>query len=613
MHINREDFILKSIQAKAFDALEAIEVTGRHFNRDKLFSMRSIFSLNCVCEDVLRLLVECMLYFFEKKELSDIGLQNNLRNFSALLDSMPEEEKETLPAFIQAIQNNVIYYNPKSTGCRSVKNHLYSYYDIIQSNGDIFKREIWLLDELRISTDRTNQSIRRSVIDYRLIKNDVNKQLVKKYFQHILCDTNDSVSTFMGKFQTLKTLLNMIEIPYTEWTKDEALKVFEMYQLKTSRKTVADRYIHMKAFTSYLVGENFIDDSPIKTLVDLGRVGAYKYKSTAPEDYVVKQIFSNLNKFDPEVALWFLIVKCTGWRGSDVSQTPRKCLEFKQNKNGNPIYSIRTYSSKMKKDVVNVIPENLFILIETYLNEHTSTSKYLFPSKKIKSCIQRSTFVQRFKNTARELNIKNIDGTPYEFKPHSFRHLMAVKMKENDIPLQFIQDQLHHNSPEMTMAYMEYTQRQLLKDANRFYDINGELCPIDVDIELTDDEQYADYLSKYINARTLSNGICSKSAKLGPCPHGNACLDCHSFRTSPAFLPELKDQLHKAEIFLAKAIENDWKPQIKTNEADVEKLKDLISKIDFTESNVKVAREGNDCQLPTEMEEAGNDHQRTRA
>lgn len=430
---------------------------------------------------------------------------------------------------------------------------------------------------------------------------------------HLIFETNNSVSTLFSKFQALKTMLNLIEVPYTEWTRNEATLAFETHLQKTSRKTVAARYLDMRAFTHFLIEENIIEDSPIKTFVDLGKPGKYEYKSTAPENYVVNQIFSKLDKFNPEVALWFLIVKCTGGRGSDVCQTPRKCLEFKQDKDGNPVYSIRTYSSKFKKDVVNVIPENLYNLVDTYIKESKSTNKYLFPSKKINSCIQRSTMVQRFKDKIRELNITNVDGTPYEFKPHSFRHLMAVKMRENDIPLQFVQEQLHHNSPEMTMAYMEYTQKQLLKDANKFYDINGELCPVDVDIELTDDEQYAEYLNKYINARTLPSGICSKSAKLGPCNHGNACLDCQSFRTSPAYLPELRDQLYRAEVFLAKAIENDWKPQIKTNEADVSKLKDLIRKIEYTDNIGEVVCENKISKQPTVKEEPRDKRRRTRA
>lgn len=611
--MNREDFISKSIKTKTFNAKEAVEVTGRYFKNDQCFSLRNIYTLNCDSEDILRLIVECMLYQFEANKLSDIALQSILRYFSAILDSMPEEDKASLHAFIQAMQNDVIYFNPRSTGCRSAKNHLYAYYDMMQSNGDIFKREIWTFEELQIAKDRMNQSTRRSVIDYRAIKNEKNKLLIKRYMYHLIFETNNSVATFMSKFQTLRTLLNLIDVQYCNWEKDDAIKAFEIYLHKTSRKTLSTGYQFMRSFTNFLISENIIDDSPIKTLVDLGRIGSFKYKSTAPEDYVVQQIFSNLNRFDPEVALWFLILKCTGGRGSDVCQTPRKCLELKQDKDGNPIYSLRTYSSKMKKDVVNVIPENLYILIDKYTSEHKSTNYYLFPSKRINSCVQRGSIVKRFKDTVRELNITNIDGTTYEFRPHSFRHLMAVKMKENDIPLQFIQEHLHHNSPEMTMAYMEYTQKQLLKDANKFYDINGELCPIDVDIELTDDEQYAEYLNKYINARTLPNGICSKSAKLGPCNHGNACLDCQSFRTSPAFLPELRDQLYRAEVFLAKAIENDWKPQIKTNEADVSKLKDLIRKIEYTDNIVDVVCENKISKQPTVKEDPLDKHRRTRA
>ena len=573
----------KMIEKQVFNIYDYAVATNNDEYSKFFKGRKKLLDLSGYNKDICALVFNTMVYLIEVLDNKPASFSASLLAMNKYLSLMPKGSKKNIDSFVIELNKDIEYFYTKSNENRKIRNHLYTYYDIKQANGDFIKRMIWNLYEIGFSEDRINNATLRKCIDFRVIKNNTNIFLLKKYIYYLIFDTNVSITTITGAFGKIKNCLNTINKPYTDWTKDDAVTCFDILSLSQNKKSIGSSYMNLNQFTRFLIEEEYLIDSPIKTLYELNRNMRYEYKQTSPDDYAVAQIFSKLNTFDPEAVIWFLLIKCTGKRGGDISQTSRNCLEKKENDEGKYIYKVRTHSSKMKKESINIIPENLYNLINNWLKSHPSDSKYLFPSHRGKGkCIQRQTMVNTLKKDIDNAGIKNADGTPYIFQPHTFRHLMAVKMRENDIPLQFIQEQLHHDSPEMTLAYMEYTDKQMLKDANNFYDKNGDLAPIDIEMELTDEEKYVEYLNKYINARTLVNGICSKSSKLGPCSHGNACLDCQNFRTNSSYLPALKNQLAKAKVFLNKAKENGWLPQIKTNEQDIKKLENLINKIEYT-------------------------------
>jgi len=273
----------------------------------------------------------------------------------------------------------------------------------------------------------------------------------------------------------------------------------------------------------------------------------------------------------------FLVLYCTGMRVSEVCQLKPNCLEHVERG-----YFITYYSTKMKKEVMNVIPENLYNILQLKRDSIKDiVQNFLFVGKD-GSAFRSGTFRPYMQRELENFNIKNPDGTVYVYKPHSYRHSIAKKMRELEIPFQYIQEQLHHLSPEMTMNYVEFMDKEKVEKMNSFININGDVSPIKIDVKLDNDEAFAEYMRDFINAQILPNGVCSRPVKLGNCPHCNSCLTCSDFRTSIDNLSTHKEQLTRVEQYLEIAIKNNWEPQIATNELTRENLIKMINKLEAT-------------------------------
>ena len=157
---------------------------------------------------------------------------------------------------------------------------------------------------------------------------------------------------------------------------------------------------------------------------------------------------------------------------------------------------------------------------------------------------------------------------------------MGSKMREREIPFQYIQRQLHHESPEMTLAYIEYNNKQKIKKMNEFIDVNGDNAPLKSTVKLDDEEAYAEWTRKFINTQMLPNGVCAKPIKLGKCPHANSCLTCLDFRTSVKDLETHKLHLQRVEEYINFAKKNGWTMQLETNKKTRENLIKIIKKLE---------------------------------
>lgn len=434
--------------------------------------------------------------------------------------------------------------------------------------------DAWNIDLLNIAPERMNSARAHKYINFANIKNNHNKSLVKGYTKHLLLNTDNSIATIISNVSYLKKMLSTNDKTYTTWNVDDAdkmLKSIENDNIK--KKTIGSYILALESFTKYLLVNNIISYSPIKHLHDITTAVKYEYKETSPDKFVIHQIFGCLNKFkDASVALCFMLIYCTGMRVSEACGILKDCLEVA---NGN--YFVRFYQVKMKKEVTNVIPEALYGLIKKHIKSLPENSLFLFPSKKPDKPRQSMTFSTKMISELAEFSITQADGSPYNFTSHSFRHLMAVRMRNEDMPFQFIQEQLHHESAEMTLAYVEFLDRQKIEKMKTFINNEGVVSPLVADIEISKDEEYAEYMCKFINAQMLPNGVCARPVKLGRCHHCNACLKCNDYRTSLEFLSVHEKQLKEIDNCIEFAIKNNWVIQLQDYRENKERLQNIIN------------------------------------
>ncbi|MBI6001205.1 tyrosine-type recombinase/integrase [Clostridium perfringens] len=452
------------------------------------------------------------------------------------------------------------------------------FYD--KSNG--FDLDEWDLNNFNLSKERLNESRFRTSIKFDRIKFDTNKILVKKYIWHLLVNTDMAVSTIDTTLSRLTVVLNYFKNkPLDQITRDDVIIFYEWLDEKYSKDNTYNEFIYKSiSLFEYLELQDYIDRTPFN-IQDTKKNIVYEYKETSIDKYVINQIFNILDKVETELSLMFLTIYCTGMRISEVCQIKRNCLQ-----RTNSGFFILFYSQKMKKDVTNVIPESLYKLLDSYRKSIPKNQENLFISAN-GTAFQATTLSEKLKEVFMEFDIKNPDGSNYVFRAHDYRHTMGAKMMDRNIPFQFIQEQLHHESPEMTVSYIEYTNKKKIRKMNEFIDIKGEDAPIKVDIKLSDDEAYAEYMRSYINAQMLPNGVCAKPVKLGKCPHANSCLNCSEFRTSLADLSTHKAQLSKIDEYIKIAEENGWVMQVESNKITKQNLEKIIAKLESIESEDK--------------------------
>lgn len=437
-----------------------------------------------------------------------------------------------------------------------------------------FDRDIWKLKDFNISFERINKSSFRDKFDFTDIENFKNRELTKLYFKYLIGNTDLSIATITSRMYRIKSFL--AHIGNTDLNSINRKNV-EMYYEEMNKKNLKDRTFNQCVIDNL----NFLQYLELKGLISRNyfffqdtKYAPIEFKLRSVDPYVIKQIFNILDKIPSKLSIMYLTLYCVGMRVSELCQMKTDCLY--RTENG---YFIKYYSQKMKKEVTNPIPENLYKLllkqIEMTKSKFSNDEKYLFASRPNKAFLS-TTFREQMKKELDKFNIRNSDGTKYNFKSHDYRHTLATNMLEQDIPLSIIQKILHHDSIEMSLAYVEVTDKRKIEKHKEFINVKGKISPIFTDIKL-DDVVNVEWIKENINAQMLPNGICGLPAKLKKCPHANSCLTCKNFRTSIQYLDIHKQQLTRTEEYIKIAKLNNWIRQVETNEEVRDNLIKIIS------------------------------------
>ncbi len=148
---------------------------------------------------------------------------------------------------------------------------------------------------------------------------------------------------------------------------------------------------------------------------------------------------------------------------------------------------------------------------------------------------------------------READGSPAHLTAHRFRHTLATRMINHDVPEIAVQQMLDHSSPLMTRVYAKLHDRTLREHYDRYQErinIRGEIVAIDPDGPLSDAAWAKERLARA--KLTLPNGYCGRPLQ-SHCPHPNACLTCPDFLTTVEHLPAHRDQLASTIELIDKA------------------------------------------------------------
>lgn len=463
---------------------------------------------------------------------------------------------------------------------KRIKKYFIEKYD----DRDFFDKELWYINQLNISPSRIDKSKAPKYFNFKGIKNKNNLKLLKKYFRNLIFSTKNTVSTMRGKLSNLKKFIVFLDNKkLIELNRQIILSYIDYLNEKDIENlTFNSHLLNLRKFLNYLVIQAKIKDNYLFS-ADMKKVSRDHVDKTI-DTYVINQIISKLNLIPLQFQCMYLLLLTVGMRNSELCII--KIDSFYRNKD---VYYLKYYQTKMKKEVTNPIPEGLFYLLEKQNNEvknkYKAESKYLFPSTQNKA-YNSGVFTDKFNQYMKKLNIKNEDGSKYHFRTHDYRHTLATKLTEFEVDFDIIQGTLHHDSPEMSLSYIDLQNKRKINNYKKFINVNGQKQNIFLK-EKTNELAEIKWLNEKINAQKLPNGVCALPTAAGDCPHANSCLTCSYFCTSKDYLNIHKQQLQDTELFLEKAKSNNWVRQIETNKSVKKNLIKIISVLENEGVNIE--------------------------
>lgn len=234
----------------------------------------------------------------------------------------------------------------------------------------------------------------------------------------------------------------------------------EQYKPKTVRRKIAT----LKAFTHFLLIEDYIDANPFHrldisfrepiilpktiplTVINRILLIAYQYKSQANTEHKKRMALRDITILE--------MLFATGTRVSELCQLKKGDLDFET-------HTIRIFGKGSRERIIqienNEVLHALLAYYNTFEKDITATG-YVFINKLHMPLKEQSV---------REIICKyvNLAGYDLHITPHMYRHSFATFLLEEDVDIRYIQRLLGHSSITTTQIYTQVStskQKEIL-------------------------------------------------------------------------------------------------------------------------------------------------------
>ncbi len=507
-----------------------------------------------------RFLADYIAYKTKTTYAKPINFQNLF--FSPLQKIIKKYNNDNIQQYL------LTFTTSQSRQLRRIAISIKTYIDTTNTGTKVLSKHVIYVKNASMAPERLNRHI--NTISFQNVINPVTQSYLESYTLALINQTDLSISTIFGRIRYLKDIFNKYTPDCLHWTNTNIELCFKnIMDCPWSDRSKQDAIYAICNFFNYLEENNIILSLKASLLAqEISFPKLRIYKKTAPDEYVLLQIFNHLHKATSFVRLSFLILYCTGMRISELVLLRKNCLEQQ-----NEQFYLHYYQSKMRKEVCNAIPTALAEMIAKYIKNNPSPVNYVFTNKQNKP-FTTGTFRRHIKNFCSKINIQNSDGSPYIFTPHQYRHLMAKRMRQQGIPLRFIQEQLHHYTQYMTLFYVEHFDDERIEEMTKWLEDNDNN-------NLQSNENMKLEINRKILLETaiLPNGVCTRLPILGPCESCNKCIDCTYFRTSYLWRPVLEKQQQRLIKFIEYAKSQGWTKAADNSIKTLNNLNKILRKI----------------------------------
>lgn len=448
--------------------------------------------------------------------------------------------------------------------------NIVNWFDKLTDERQEWEKDIWDVRNLEQYGITYNQSSSNYYINFRKINNLKIRNEVKKYIkQRLIANNKFSWSTAACYLSFIPPFINFIcELEptwndlkglerkhmqkYIEW-----LNIYAKENL-TQKNASPKRYVS----TSLNYVQKFLSDIQIREydIAPIKNVRVLIFPEDKPKvpkksidqidyvpDFVLEQLFDNINNLHKEVIPIVYTMFKTGLRISDVLGLKQDCLVKLNNKIWVETDIEKTYVEGHRIPIDDELANMLAVLIDNakkYSNEDSNPENYIFVkykgSRKGKP-YGKGWIQDKLNLLAIDYNITDELGNTYHFKNHSFRHTYAIKMLNGGADILTVQELLVHASPEMTMRYaklLDDTKRKVFDkvvkqgifsfdESDKLKEENGGEIPSDIIDMLYTNHKLNALDTPYGTCMQRKNGKCSY-AKQPPCltcNNGNPCKD----------------------------------------------------------------------------------------
>ena len=547
------------------------------------YALMDLSNLENKLQQQIKAFLRHKLHRLNKKYL--ILLQNLLRPLcfaipymetcakNSILDYSEDELNANYKIFLNENYNLKI----KDMDYRILPN-LYSYTLIQQERliPTLWERNIWEVNEMHLSTERLSLCSENTDMNFYKVSNAHNRELLKKYMKYLLTLTNQTYSYIYHIFIHSVEFLEFISDTKLENCTRADMELYISFIMHTTNTNQGfnTKIQYIAAFLNYLCKLEIITEVHLSKHDKKKRV-PYEYKDTAPDDFVLYQLFNYLQNLETPYQLMYLIQLWTGLRVSDICGIPLNCV-----REDSDCCKLYTSIHKMQNDDYIMVPEILYKRIKDYQKIVLTTlpnAVYLFYSAKVKDInrpVTAKTYTKHVNAFLSSHCIVNPDGSQYTFKSHSYRHKRAKDLTESGTPLYMISQVLSHKSINMTLAYAEVRQAYRKKLFTEYIVASGDADPLQ-----TQEDINIEWLRDNLDKQALANGFCCLPCKI-TCPHMNACLHCPNFITTKEYLPVHKQQLKFLETELKEYEHHGYLANAATAKKDIKALKEIIARLE---------------------------------
>lgn len=213
------------------------------------------------------------------------------------------------------------------------------------------------------------------------------------------------------------------------------------------------------------------------------------------------------------------------------------------------------------------------------LDHYPQGCRWLFPaiSQNLDGSrsVNGSAFRGRLDRWCQKIRLTDERGQPARVTSHQFRHTVATRLINADVPQHVVQELLDHMSPEMTALYARLHNSTIREHWLRATKVNadGNSVTLASDHPLTDAAWMR--LSLVRAKVTLPNGYCGAPVQTD-CEYANPCLDCRFFITTHDFLHQHRRQRDETQQAIAEAKQSSLVRLVEKNTRTLQKLDRII-------------------------------------